>query len=52
MIRKIKNVGIDMFFEVMILLFACLGTKMPFCDFFLQHKSLHLRICNDIVYGK
>lgn len=32
---KIKNTVINMFIGVIILLFACLDTNIPFCTFFL-----------------
>ena len=32
---KKKNTAINMFIEVIILLFACLDTNIPFCTFFL-----------------
>lgn len=32
---KIKNTVINMFIVVIILLFACLDTNIPFCTFFL-----------------
>lgn len=49
MIRKIKNVVMDMFFEVIVLLFVSLGINMLFYYFFSILLIFIFEICNDAV---